>query len=72
MKRLALRRRCETVLVGDDDGVDTTAHSLGVRHLSGVDCNEYGTLLLNDAYSAGSGVQPSSRFCATSMGMSYF
>ena len=42
--------KCQVILVGDDEGTDKAAEELGVRHITGVDCNEFGTPLLNHSF----------------------
>ena len=41
---------CEIFLVGDDDGTDTAADDMGVKHIPEVQRNEFGTPLLDSAY----------------------
>jgi hypothetical protein len=45
-----LKLSCEIILLGDDEGVAETASELGVKHVSGVTKNEYGTPLLDSAW----------------------
>ena len=42
----------EVILCGDEDGVGSAAARLGVRHVPGVERNEYGTPLLDSAFRA--------------------
>jgi len=42
---------CEVILFGDEEGTREAAALLGVRHMSQVARNEYGTPLLNDVFS---------------------
>lgn len=48
---LHLTPRCEIILMGDDEGVAETAHELGVKHISLIKKNEFGTPLLSSAFS---------------------
>jgi hypothetical protein len=41
----------DVLLLGDEAGMAQAAASLGVRHLSGVDCNEWGTPLVRSIFS---------------------
>ena len=45
-----LRPACEIILFGDDDGTAEAAAEFGVRHVSDVARNEYGTPLVNDIF----------------------
>ena len=45
-----LEPSCEILLFGDGPGIEEAASSLGVRHIKGVACNEYGTPLVNDIF----------------------
>ncbi|MDQ2976123.1 MAG: hypothetical protein M3R69_12025 [Acidobacteriota bacterium] len=45
-----LRPECEIIVFGDDDGTADVAATLGVRHITGVACNEYGTPLISDVF----------------------
>lgn len=45
-----LEPKCQVILVGDDEGTDEAAEELGVRHITGVNCNEFGTPLLNHSF----------------------
>jgi len=49
---LALRPPCEIILFGDEDGTAETAARYGIRHIPEVDCNEYGTPLVNSLFNA--------------------
>lgn len=48
---IALRPACEVILFGNEEGIAEIACELGIRHIPDVDCNEYGTPLLNSALS---------------------
>lgn len=45
-----LKPDVEVLLLGDEAGIKETAAELGVRHASGLRCNEYGTPLLDSAF----------------------
>ena len=47
---LALRPECEVILFGNEQGTDSCARQLGVRHVAYVACNEYGTPRLDDVF----------------------
>lgn len=47
---LLLRPRCEVILFGDAEGTSKVASELGIRHIPGVTCNEFGTPLVNVAF----------------------
>lgn len=47
---LQLNCKSEIIILGDDAGVSETAQSLGVKHISFVHKNEFGTPLLNSAF----------------------
>lgn len=47
---LALRPRCEVVLVGDDSGVAKAAKELKVKHIAKVARNQFNTPLVNSAF----------------------
>jgi len=47
---MQLRSRPEIILLGDDDGVAEFARINGLRHIPGVERNEFGTPLLNDLF----------------------
>ncbi len=47
---LQLSPPCEVVLCGDDPGVAEAASEFGIKHLSHIARNEYGTPLLNSAF----------------------
>lgn len=49
---LKLRPECEVILYGDDDGVAETANELGVKHISSIEKNEFGTPLLSSAFNS--------------------
>ncbi|OGF26978.1 hypothetical protein A2331_02670 [Candidatus Falkowbacteria bacterium RIFOXYB2_FULL_34_18] len=40
----------EIILIGDDPGIAETARELEVKHIPGVQCNKYGTPLLDHAF----------------------
>ena len=46
----ALKPDVEVLLLGDEAGIKETAEELGVRHISGLQCNEHGTPLLDSAF----------------------
>jgi len=48
---LYLRPECQVVLLGDDEGAAEVALKLGVVHIPGVGCNEYGTPLISSMFS---------------------
>jgi hypothetical protein len=50
-----LEPRPEILLISDDPGVRERAGQLGCRHISGVECNEYGTPLVRDVFKKGQG-----------------
>ena len=45
-----LKPACQIVLCGNDPGVKEAANEFKVRHLPNIECNEYGTPLLNSAF----------------------
>ena len=45
-----LRPTCEIILFGDDEGTAEVASRFGVRHCAKIQCNEYGTPLVNDLF----------------------
>jgi len=47
---LMLRPQPEIILFGNDEGTAITASQLGIRHVPDVQCNEYGTPLLNSIF----------------------
>lgn len=47
---LALRPACEIILLGNDEGTAEVAHEFGLRHVSEISCNEYGTPLVSDVF----------------------
>lgn len=47
---LKLHPKCEVILLGDEHGVGKAAAEFGIRHLPGVERNEYGTPLVNEAF----------------------
>lgn len=48
---MELGAEVEVLLVGDEPGLAEAAGSLGVRHLTGVECNEWGTPLVRSIFS---------------------
>jgi hypothetical protein len=42
--------KCEVILLGNEEGTARVAADLGVRHLSEIECNEFGTPLLDSAF----------------------
>ena len=48
-----LHPRPEIILVGDDEGTAEVAKELGLRHVPEVECNEYGTPLVNSVFYKG-------------------
>lgn len=48
---LQLKSRCEIILMGNDPGVAQVAHEFSIRHLPEIKKNEFGTPLLNSAFS---------------------
>jgi hypothetical protein len=47
---LRLRPQPEVILFGNDEGTASIASQLGIRHVPDVQCNEYGTPLLNSIF----------------------
>jgi len=47
---LKLRPKCEIILFGDDEGTDEVAAEFGIKHISEVVRNEFGTPLLNSLF----------------------
>ncbi len=47
---LQLRPEPEIILFGNEEGTAEVASRLGIRHIAKVDCNEYGTPLLNSVF----------------------
>ena len=45
-----LRPACEVILLGDEEGTAEIASELGIRHIPDVECNEYGTPLVNSIF----------------------
>ncbi len=48
---LALGDEVEVLLIGDERGLAETAEELGVRYLTEVECNEWGTPLISSIFS---------------------
>jgi len=48
---LLLRPECQVILIGDEKGVAEVASALGVLHIPDVECNEYGTPLIDSMFS---------------------
>lgn len=46
-----LRPACQVILFGDEEGTAGIASELGIQHIPGIECNEYGTPLLSSAFS---------------------
>jgi hypothetical protein len=46
-----LRPKCEIILFGNDEGTAGIAAKFGLRHVPGVELNEYGTPLVNSMFS---------------------
>ncbi len=44
---VSLHPACEVILFGDEEGTAELASELGIRHIGGVECNEYGTPLVD-------------------------
>ncbi|MFC2153915.1 hypothetical protein ACFLRC_00340 [Candidatus Altiarchaeota archaeon] len=47
---IKLKPKCEIILLGEEEGTAKVAKEFGVRHLAKVDCNEYGTPLVNSVF----------------------
>jgi hypothetical protein len=47
---LQLSPACEIILLGNEPGTAEIATELGIRHIAEVDCNEYGTPLINSIF----------------------
>jgi hypothetical protein len=47
---IRLRPYADVLLMGDDDGTADAARELGVRHLPGIEVNEFGTPLVSSAF----------------------
>ena len=45
-----LRPECEVILFGDEEGTAEIASELGIHHIPEVECNEYGTPLVNSVF----------------------
>lgn len=45
-----LRPACEIILMGNDEGTAEISSELGLRHIPDVECNEYGTPLVNSIF----------------------
>ncbi len=56
---LALGEDVEVVVVGDEPGISTTCHELGLKHLPNVRCNEKGTPLISSIFELARGVNQS-------------
>lgn len=41
---------CEIILFGDEEGTSETAARFGIRHIPEIECNEYGTPLINSIF----------------------
>lgn len=48
---LSLQPKPEIILLGDEAGTADAASRFGVRHIAGVECNEYGTPLVSSLFS---------------------
>ena len=46
-----LRPECEIILFGNEEGTAEMAGELGIRHIPDVECNEYGTPLMDSVFS---------------------
>lgn len=53
----------EVILLGDDPGTAEVAAELGLRHVAGVQRNEYGTPLLDDAFRTAAAVATAPTLC---------
>ncbi|MGC2332172.1 MAG: glycosyltransferase family A protein [Candidatus Acidiferrales bacterium] len=49
---MSLLPRCEIILLGDDQGTAEVAQEFGLRHVSAIERNEFGTPLLNAVFGA--------------------
>ncbi len=47
---LLLRPECEIILLGDEEGTAEFASRPGIRHIPDIECNEYGTPLVNSIF----------------------
>ncbi|MFC1964602.1 hypothetical protein ACFLWG_01170 [Chloroflexota bacterium] len=47
---VSLRPECEVILFGDEEGTAELASEVGIRHITGVECNEYGTPLVSSMF----------------------
>jgi len=47
---ISLRPACEVILFGNEEGTAEIASELGIQHIAEVECNEYGTPLLNSMF----------------------
>lgn len=47
---LHLKPQCEIILLGNDEGVEETAHALRISHILSIERNEFGTPLLSSAF----------------------
>lgn len=47
---LSLRPKCELILLGNEEDTAEVASRFGMRHIPDVECNEYGTPLVNSVF----------------------
>ena len=62
---LELEPKCEIILFGDDEGTSKAASELGVSHMPGIRCNEFGTPLISDAFEKAQQFSNNSLLCYT-------
>jgi hypothetical protein len=60
---LMLRPQPEIILFGNDEGTTSTASQLGIRHVPDVQCNEYGTPLLNSIFKTAQDIASNPLIC---------
>ncbi len=58
-----LRSGCEVVLFGDDEGVAEAAEEFGVKHVSDIEKNEYGTPLLDFIFEKAQQIAKNDKVC---------
>lgn len=54
---------CEIILFGDEEGTSETAARFGIRHIPEIECNEYGTPLINSIFDKAQGVANGRLLC---------
>ena len=55
--------RPEIILFGDEEGTDACSRELGLRHIPHVQCNEFGTPLMNDLFAQAESIASHNLLC---------